>query len=562
MKTFQAAFNAAGGDEFPFVRFVGAEYSGADNVLSVRFLKNAAAVEDGRFNDETEKKINGIVASLIPPGIPFGVKYTKVSSDEDTVRAALIREIQRFAPAARADMGPEDVLISVSRTAINVKIMAEKALCSILSAEGALERIASALGENFVETVNLETGEKYVSEEERAGILKKGRENLEKTGITRTVRAGGTGGAFNGPSEGVSVTVPEGARQIAASTTRCVLGNSALKCAPMYLSDVTAVSGTVVVCGKAENVFRREYDNKNYGQKPPARGGGHRNYTDPKLPMYTFTLSDTTARLAAVCFPGTEADAVLAEFLMDDVEIVCQGRVSERNGEKQIVADRIWLADIDFSSVKRGPRVKKRICGFRNVFPVPFEGEEEQGRMEDLLSKRKPAPYLNGRAFVVFDLETTGKDPAECEIVQIGAIRIVDGVMTERFGTLVNPGVHIPEDSTKIHGITDADVRNAYAIEDVLPDFLFFVGNSTLVGHYVLKFDCLVLRREAGRLGLSADNPVLDTHVIARQNLRLPKYTLEALAEHLMITAGKAHDAEGDALTAARVFMALAKYLK
>ena len=93
--------------------------------------------------------------------------------------------------------------------------------------------------------------------------------------------------------------------------------------------------------------------------------------------------------------------------------------------------------------------------------------------------------------FVVIDLETTGLDPIEDKIIEIGAIRFVNGEEKERFETLVNPGKAIPDFITKLTGIKDQDVQSSPKIDKVFDDAIAFIGNSPLVGHQI-NFDIFV----------------------------------------------------------------------
>lgn len=95
---------------------------------------------------------------------------------------------------------------------------------------------------------------------------------------------------------------------------------------------------------------------------------------------------------------------------------------------------------------------------------------------------------LNLDDFVVLDLETTGLDPEKDRIIEIGAVRFVDGVETDSFQQLVNPGMPIPNFITKLTGITDQDVADAPEIESVFDALIRFIDESTVVGHQI-NFD-------------------------------------------------------------------------
>src|SRR6266480_3800611 len=107
--------------------------------------------------------------------------------------------------------------------------------------------------------------------------------------------------------------------------------------------------------------------------------------------------------------------------------------------------------------------------------------------------------------YVTFDLETTDKDVEVCEVVEVGAVRVVGGEITDRFYTLVRPYRPITPGATAIHGYTDGDVRNARAFAEVWPELRAFIGDDILIAHNGQQFDIPVLRRlAAGRDGVDS----------------------------------------------------------
>ncbi len=158
--------------------------------------------------------------------------------------------------------------------------------------------------------------------------------------------------------------------------------------------------------------------------------------------------------------------------------------------------------------------------------------------------------------YVTFDLETTDKDVEVCEVVEVGAVRVVGGEIVDRFHTLVQPYRPITPGATKVHGYTDADVRGARSFGEVWPEFRAFIGDDVLIAHNGQHFDIPVLRRlAAGRDGV--DSLVFyDTLPLAR-SLSRDSAKLEDLALRFGIDAGRAHHALDDAVTLARVYREL-----
>ena len=157
------------------------------------------------------------------------------------------------------------------------------------------------------------------------------------------------------------------------------------------------------------------------------------------------------------------------------------------------------------------------------------------------------------RSYVTFDLETTDDDPATCDIIEIGAAKVVDGEIRDRFHTMVRPSRPISAGATKLHGYTDADVRDAPSFAAGWPGFRAFVGREILVAHNGQQFDVPVLRRLGAGLD-GADGLVFyDTLPLAR-SLARGGARLADLAARLGIDPGRSHHALDDAVTLARVF--------
>lgn len=156
--------------------------------------------------------------------------------------------------------------------------------------------------------------------------------------------------------------------------------------------------------------------------------------------------------------------------------------------------------------------------------------------------------------FVVVDTETTGLDTRSDEIVQIGAVRIVDGRLLDgdSFERLVNPGSPIPPGSTRFHGVTDEMVTHAPRIDEVLREFLDYAGDAVLIGHNI-AFDLAFLNRTS-----PVPNPAIDTMLLsigAFPDRR--RHSLDDLAQKFDEEVRDRHSALGDADLTARLFLRL-----
>ncbi len=159
--------------------------------------------------------------------------------------------------------------------------------------------------------------------------------------------------------------------------------------------------------------------------------------------------------------------------------------------------------------------------------------------------------------YVVFDIETTGLSPEKEEITEIGAVKIVEGVVTDTFSQLINPGKTIPPKITELTGITDDMVKDKPTIDMVLPEFLTFCGDATIVAHNA-GFDTGFIRQKATRLGLSFHNKINDTLRLSRELFpEAGKHSLDAVCNRLGVSLENHHRAVDDATATAEVFLKL-----
>ena len=161
---------------------------------------------------------------------------------------------------------------------------------------------------------------------------------------------------------------------------------------------------------------------------------------------------------------------------------------------------------------------------------------------------------LSGR-FVVFDLETTGFSPIANRIIEIGAVLVEDGVITDRFSTFVNPKTPIPYKIEQLTGISDQMVMDAPTIDRILPEFMEFCKGAVLVAHNA-PFDVGFVERNCQQLGLPFDLTSVDTVGMARFLLpALNRFKLDTVAKALQIPLYNHHRAVDDADCTAKIFV-------
>ena len=166
---------------------------------------------------------------------------------------------------------------------------------------------------------------------------------------------------------------------------------------------------------------------------------------------------------------------------------------------------------------------------------------------------------------VVMDTETTGLDPNKARIIEIAVVRLTGGRLdpASPFRRLVRPGVPIPAEATRIHGIDDAAVADAPIFSTVWPELADFMEKTVLIGHSI-GFDLAVVKTECRRAEIVwTPPPTLDTRLLAEVvEPNLAGYSLDNLATWLGVDITERHSAIGDAHTTAGIFQALVPKLR
>ena len=157
---------------------------------------------------------------------------------------------------------------------------------------------------------------------------------------------------------------------------------------------------------------------------------------------------------------------------------------------------------------------------------------------------------------VVFDIETTGLSVATCRITEIGAVKIVDGKIVDKFQTLINPKRRISEEITKLTGISEDMVKDMPTFDKIIPDFFKYAAGSIIVGHN-LDFDYKFIKFYAKEQGYTFKNEGIDTLPFAREVVpRLKNYKLNTVCDHFSIEFLH-HRALSDAHATAKLFLEL-----
>ncbi len=192
--------------------------------------------------------------------------------------------------------------------------------------------------------------------------------------------------------------------------------------------------------------------------------------------------------------------------------------------------------------------------------PLTSKSSKKGYQKSRIDQKNDTAVSIEAPDFIAFDLETTGLDFRNDRVIEIGALRFVNGKPQEEFSTFINPGIPVPSFITDLTGISDKELVSAPAFSEVAEKLLQFIGNLPLCGHQV-EFDATFLSEELKRIGRPTfSGQLLDTALLSRILLQgSTRFSLKAVSEYLQISLDNAHRALYDAKASGEVAVQLVK---
>lgn len=316
----------------------------------------------------------------------------------------------------------------------------------------------------------------------------------------------------------------------------------------VYIADHLKAGGQYHVCGTVTYIEEKFYTKHN-----------EKTGEDIEKSRFSLSVSDGTGGLRTTYFPKKATIEKVRAIKVGD-SIVITGENEEYNGHISFKASKInyGFQPQDFTPVARKSKPVPKF--YHAVHPEAYVDFEQVGFFD---SFEKPDDLKNN-TFVVFDLETTGlnNNPAMGrmdKIIEIGAVKLINGELAEKFSSFVACKEKLSEEIIKLTGITDEDLVGAPEIEQVIADFFKFVDGAYLVGHNI-PFDYRFIEYYGEQNGYMFDNKQFDTINLAQELLRglLPNYKLNSVADYYGFTFNH-HRAFDDACVTAKIFIELMK---
>ncbi len=328
---------------------------------------------------------------------------------------------------------------------------------------------------------------------------------------------------------------------------KTIVGNE-IKFQPKHISSIKDPCEDCVIAGKINFLTERSFTSK--------RKKKNKDGTEEAIqkPYFSLTIKDSSASMTAVIFPSKTKYHKM-NLLSDGNEVLVRGKVIKYNDKLEMSIRDISLCKLPNKYEQSSNVIESELTEYRYIKPVKYNSFKQSNLFES--SKNLSKEILNN-SFVVYDFETTGLNPVSDEIIEIGALKIINGEFSEVFTTLVNPKRPIPPQSTKVNRITDEMVANAYTINQVICDFYLFCKDCQMVGYNNIAFDKLFLINAGKKVGLNFLNNQIDAFLLAREKLTgLKNYKLSTVSKYLDVNLIDAHRALNDVIATAECFLKL-----
>ncbi len=477
----------------------------APNFVQFSFISNLSA------DDDLTEKIKKVIKKYLPNRFTdVSVKVSKIVTSPDLVSNAILRYINENFMSVSGLLDSKNIFIEEKDGIVSYTLSSSDEFCLYAEKNDVVNKINANLETQFCSKFN--------------GVLEKtGKSSIDTEFIEKR----------NEVSTVETITL----RTFDVSDVVSLWGEETCTTA-IYIADADLSNGNVVFAGNVDEILEKE--------------------TKTGKKYYALILNDSTGILQAKIFLNKDKEQKMKKIAVGS-QVIVRGDLDDFNGFKSfIVRDLAFcLLPKDFKAIDRESKsVPKE---YSLIFPEKIVIEKQN----DLFYvEEKVENCLLNKTFVVIDIETTGTNySAGDKITEIGAVKIVNGVIYDKFQTLINPGVNISEKITSLTGITNEMVENMPVFDDVVGDLFKYVDGATIIAHNI-DFDYGFIKFLSKKSGYVFTNDGIDTLALSREILpRLKNHKLNTVCEHFNIVF-RHHRALSDAYATAELFLNLIKIKK
>lgn len=465
------------------------------------------------MSEESREEIEDFVSSYLSLNAKTKVKFKKSFCDERLLRRDVKRFIDDNFKAISVYLSEDQIKISENEDGINVSLLVGEQIKKFYEANKVSSAIHKFLLENNIGKFSVDA------------VLDKNFEIQEEI-------------------EDVEVVVEAKRRlRYKVEPINKIVGND-IPPEPEFIKNQDKPKEGVILAGYVAGLNQKEFI-----VKKGRMAGQTKRY-------YTFTIDDGK-KIDCVYFCSKKNENFM-DGLENNMFVLCLGNTEIGfNGKLTYYLKHITFASqIDNLVEMEEEEEKNTIDSHKQVV---YAQKYNYTKQDDLFAENiKYNDYILENSFVIYDLETTGLDPQNDEIIEIGAVKIVDGKVDEYFSSFVKPTKPIPEETTKINNITNEMVKDAPPIKDVLIDFYRFCSACVVGGYNSDDFDNKFIKANAKKIGFNFYNDFIDVMKISRTSKIAPKnFKLISVCKYLGIDLVGAHRAYNDAFATAQVLLKL-----
>ncbi|MDD3232485.1 MAG: exonuclease domain-containing protein, partial [Clostridia bacterium] len=288
---------------------------------------------------------------------------------------------------------------------------------------------------------------------------------------------------------------------------------------PEFMENIKENKLSVILAGNIENINKKSYKRTKNGEE---------------VEKFYYSLflkeSGSVKKINCIYFCPKSNISKMDKLKEGDSILIVANIKKQNNYITAYIKSLSWCEipkKIEIQNVPREEPTK-----FSTVFPERIFNPTQKNLFD---IKEAYSENIKTNKFVVFDVETTGLDSENCELIEIGAVKVENGIFTEKFQTLIKPKNRISEFITEINGITNEMTENSPPAEEVIKDFYVFCKGAVLAG-YNVGFDMKFIEKTANKVGLKFENDVQDVMLLAQQNIHIKNYKLKSVVKSLGIS--------------------------
>ena len=508
---FEQEFRLAFGEKYGDLRLKEVVVSKRSGVCTITFLYPSNVPELSAA--EKKEIITWIKEFLNLEGLDLKVKMLRVFVEEKLIMKEILKFFDEKHKLAATYLDEKSFKIEITPIDVLVDIVVSPRLETYFQEHKVVMQLSKHLKENFLVefVVNVKVDENFNDEVD-----------IDNVEIRTAYR----------PIKRYSVQI-----------INEVIGRDILN-KPEYIAFITSPKESVVVAG-----FVGKIERKDFIRKSGAKAGEQGTY-------YSFTIEDEKGKIDCIYFCPKSKIKVM-DSIEEYMYLLLHGDVQKSKISDKLVlrVDKIALASKEIDVEEPEPVYESKNPSGNVVEIEKLTTLSQDNFFGDGVQYNDT---INGKNYVVFDIETTGLDTNADEIIELGAVKIENGQIKEKFSTFVKPNKLIPFEVTELTGITNEMVQDAPPANMVLEEFYNFTRDCILCGHNIIGFDILFVKRIARECGIDFDNEIFDTLNLARRShLSVGNFKLGTIVKALGLTLEGAHRAWNDAYATAEVLLKL-----